>query len=129
MPHLTLEYSASLDGKVDMGALCTALRDAMLATGTFEIGAIRVRALRAEHYAITDLHPDNGFIDMSLRMGAGRPAAERKAAGEAIIAAAKAYLEPLLAYPHFALSLEVREIDPDLSWKLNSMHARLRSKT
>jgi 5-carboxymethyl-2-hydroxymuconate isomerase len=128
MPHLTLEYSANLDGKVDMRALCTRLRDTMLATGTFEIGAIRVRALCAQHYAITDLHPDNGFIDMSLRMGAGRSADERKAAGDAIIATAKAFLAPQLSTAHFALSLEVREIDPTLSWKLNSMHARLRDK-
>jgi 5-carboxymethyl-2-hydroxymuconate isomerase len=34
----------------------------------------------------------------------------------------------LFETPHFALSLEVREIDPALSWKKNSIHLRLRTK-
>ena len=30
--------------------------------------------------------------------------------------------------PHFALSFEIREIDPQLSWKKNAIHLRLRGK-
>ena len=47
MPHCSIEYSANLDGKVDMGGLCNALLQAILSTGLFQIGAVRVRALRA----------------------------------------------------------------------------------
>jgi 5-carboxymethyl-2-hydroxymuconate isomerase len=32
----------------------------------------------------------------------------------------------LFGTPHFALSLEIREIEAALSWKKNSIHARLR---
>ena len=42
-------------------------------------------------------------------------------------AAAEGALAPLFGSPHFALSLEIREIDPELSWKRNAMHARLRA--
>ncbi|MBI4046145.1 MAG: 5-carboxymethyl-2-hydroxymuconate isomerase, partial [Devosia nanyangense] len=38
------------------------------------------------------------------------------------------YLAPLFDTPHFALSLEIREIHPDLSWKKNAIHPRLRGK-
>ena len=38
------------------------------------------------------------------------------------------YLAPLFETPHFALSLEIREIDPALSWKKNAIHPRLRGK-
>lgn len=126
MPHVTIEYSANLDAKTDIAELCRALHGAMLGSGVFEIGAVRVRALRADHYAVTDLDPRNGFVDVSVRIGAGRSLADRTAVGEAVNAAAKAVLAPLLAEPHFALSVELREIDPDLSWKTNAMHARLR---
>ncbi len=126
MPHFTIEYSANLDGQVDMTALCRAIKVAALDTGVFEVGAVRVRALRAEAYAIADDLPENGFIDVSLRMGAGRDADARKRIGEAVMAAMEAFLAPLFETPHFALSFEIREIDPALSWKRNAIHPRLR---
>ncbi|APH70265.1 5-carboxymethyl-2-hydroxymuconate Delta-isomerase [Aquibium oceanicum] len=126
MPHFTMEYSANLDGKVDVGGLCQVIHGKMLETGLFEEGAIRVRAIRCEAYAIADKLPQNAFIDMSLRIGVGRSEAEKKGAGDGIFEAATTYLNDLLAEPYFALSLEIREIDRDLSWKRNSMHSRLR---
>jgi len=127
MPHVTIEYSANLDGHMDVGALCSRVRATMLATGLFETGAVRIRALRCEHYAIADELPGNAFLDMSLRIGAGRSAEDKKRAGEAIFAAVSQELAPLFETPHFALSLEIREIDPDLSWKKNAIHPRLRA--
>ena len=128
MPHCTLEYSANLDGKADISALCRDISAAILGTGLFEKGAVRVRALRCDHYAIADQLPDNAFIDMSFRIGVGRSAEDKRRAGEAIFAAARARLAPLFATPHFALSLEVREIDAELSWKQNAIHPRLRGQ-
>jgi 5-carboxymethyl-2-hydroxymuconate isomerase len=128
MPHLTVEYSANLESRTDLDALCDSLLDAVLATGLFEVGAVRVRALRADHFAIADRHPENGFIDLSFRIGAGRSPEDRKRAGEAVFAAASAALAPLFETPHFALSLEIREIDAELSWRKNAIHPRLRGK-
>ena len=126
MPHFTVEYSANLEGRVDFGALCSDIRGAILGTGLFEIGAVRVRTLRSDHYAIADELPENAFIDMSFRIGTGRSAEDKKQAGDAIFAAVSARLAPLFETPHFALSLEIREIDPELSWKKNAIHPRLR---
>ena len=64
MPHFTIEYSANLDGVVDMAALCEIVRRAAIQTGIFPPGGIRVRAVRCEHYAIADAKPDNAFLDM-----------------------------------------------------------------
>jgi 5-carboxymethyl-2-hydroxymuconate isomerase len=128
MPHLTLEYSANLDGRADMAGLCGALLKTLLATGLFEQGAPRVRAVRCDAYAIADELAENSFIDASLRIGAGRSADDKKRAGDALFAEMSAFLAPLFEAPHFALSLEVREIDPALSWKKNAIHPRLRGK-
>ncbi|MBX4994551.1 5-carboxymethyl-2-hydroxymuconate isomerase [Rhizobium binae] len=126
MPHLTIEYSANLEGRADIGELCRTLLKTVLETGLFEIGAVRVRALRADHYAIADELPENGFVDLNFRIGKGRTAEEKKRTGEAIFAAAIDVLGPLFETPHFALSLEIREIDAELSWKKNAIHPRLR---
>lgn len=128
MPHLTLEYSANLDGRIDLEGLCGALNEEIAALPFFEVGAIRVRAIRCESYAVADRGPLEAFIDMQFRIGTGRSQAEKKAAGDALFAAASRHAAALLAEPHFALSLEIREIDPDLSWRKNTMHSRLRKR-
>ena len=126
MPHFSIEYSANLDERVDMQALCALISRTVLETGLFEVGAVRVRAFRAEAYSIADALSENGFIDMSFRIGQGRTDEEKRRTGEAIFKAVGDYLAPLFDTPHFALSLEIREIDPDLSWKKNAIHPRLR---
>jgi 5-carboxymethyl-2-hydroxymuconate isomerase len=128
MPHLTIEYSANLEGQSDLGALCHGLRDVMLASGLFEIGAVRVRARPCPHYAIADMLPENAFADLILRIGTGRSEEEKKAVGQALMRTAEAHFAPLLAHPHFALTLEVQEISPTFSWRTNAIHPRLRTK-
>jgi 5-carboxymethyl-2-hydroxymuconate isomerase len=126
MPHFTIEYSANLEGGVDMQAFCEEILRAALATGIFETGAVRVRAIRCDHFAIADKHPQNSFIDVSLRIGAGRDLATRKRVGEELFAAMSAFLATLVASQHFALSFEIRDLNPELSYKRNSIHERLR---
>ena len=126
MPHFTMEYSANLDASVDLAGLCQAVHGTILSTGLFELGAVRVRAIRCEAYAVADLLPENGFIDMSFRIGKGRSAEEKRQTGEAIFATVTQFLAPLFETPHFALTLEIREIDAELSWKKNAIHPRLR---
>ncbi|TPN29657.1 5-carboxymethyl-2-hydroxymuconate Delta-isomerase [Mesorhizobium sp. B2-3-3] len=128
MPHFSIEYSANLDAKVDMDELCALVLRTVLDTGLFETGAVRVRAFRATAYAIADGLPENAFLDMSFRIGTGRSGEDKKRTGEAVFAAVSGYLGKLFETPHFALSLEIREIDPVLSWKKNAIHPRLRGK-
>lgn len=126
MPHFTLEYSANLDGVVDMTELCREVLKTALASGVFETGAVRVRAIRCDAYAIADGKPENSFVDVSLRMAVGRDLAVRKRLGDQVFEAMTQFLALRFPAQHFALSFEIREIDPQLSWKKNSIHERLR---
>lgn len=126
MPHLVIQHSGNLGPDCDLSELCRMLRDVLAGQGPFELGGIRVRAVRCDHYAVADGAAENAFADLELRIGKGRSMGEKKAAGEAIMATASAFFAKHLASPHFALSLEIREIDAELSWKKNSIHARLR---
>jgi 5-carboxymethyl-2-hydroxymuconate isomerase len=127
MPHLTIQYSSNLDLRADTQALCDNLRAVMAQSGIFPLGGIRVRAFAAQASSIADGHPDNAFADMILRMGAGRSDSDRHRAGEAIFAAAQSFLATEFEQPHFALSLEIVEIDAGMSWKENSIHPRLKA--
>ena len=126
MPHFTIEYSANLDPLVDMQGLCKEVLKTALASGVFETGAVRVRAIRCNDYAIADEQPENSFVDMSLRLAAGRDSATKKKLGDAVFEAMTRYLSPQFETKNFALSFEIREIDPALSWKKNAIHERLR---
>ena len=125
MPHFSIEYSANLDDDLDMTAFCDCLRRAGIETGVFPLAGIRVRALRCDSYSIADGDPHHGFIDISVRLGRGRSDEVKKSATEHIFAAARGFLAPVLEKRPIGLSLEMREIDPDLSPKHNTIRDHL----
>ncbi|VIO71030.1 5-carboxymethyl-2-hydroxymuconate Delta-isomerase [Bradyrhizobium ivorense] len=129
MPHFTLEYSANLDGLVDMGKTVEVVRKAAVETGIFPLGGIRVRAIRCEYYAIADGRSNYGFLDMVLRLGEGRDLATRKKAGEHIFKALSAHLDPVFANSKFALSFDMQINDKETSWKRNNIHDALKVET
>ena len=128
MPHFTIEYSANLDARVDMGAVVELVRKAAVETGIVPLGGIRVRTVRCEHYAIADGNPNLGFLDMVLRLGEGRDLATRKKAGEHIFKALSAYLDPVFKEMKFALSFDMQINDKETSWKRNNIHETLKGE-
>lgn len=127
MPHFSFEYSRNLADRLDIQGLCDATHAAALETGMFEIGGIRVRATACDHYAIADRMTDNAFLHLTVRIGAGRSPVDVRQAGEAVFGAVASCCAALFDTPHFALSMELKEIDAELNWKRNSIHARLRT--
>ncbi|TMV89984.1 5-carboxymethyl-2-hydroxymuconate isomerase [Thioclava sp. BHET1] len=129
MPHLTLEYSPGLAARADIPALCRVLHSAICEAGIFPLGGIRVRAYCADHAIVGDGLPENDFAALGFAVASGRSPEALRAAGDLIFTAATRALAEPLATPHFTLSFEIREINPDLSWKQNSIHARLAGQT
>jgi 5-carboxymethyl-2-hydroxymuconate isomerase len=128
MPHFSIEYSASLDGRVDIGAACEVVRKAAVESGIFPLGGIRVRAIRCEHFAIADGRAGLSFMAMLLRLGEGRELAARQKAGAHIFKALSDHLAPLFADQTFALSFDMQINDKDMSWKRNGIHDLLTSE-
>ena len=126
MPHFTLEYSANLDARIDMGKVVEVVRNSAVETGIFPLGGIRVRAIACEHYAIADGNPELGFIAMVLRLGEGRDLKTRQKAGEHVFNALSSFLDPVFAKSKFALSFEMQINDKDMSWKRNNIHEALK---
>ena len=125
MPHISLDYSANLEPEVDIAALCDLLRRAAIETGAFPLAGVRVRAFAASHISIADGNPAHGYIDISVRLRAGRSLPVRQAATAHIFEAARAVLAPVMARRSLALSLEMRDIDPALSPKTGSIRDHL----
>lgn len=128
MPHLVVEYSANLEDTVDIPGLVRIVHEAALETGLFPPGGARTRAARRDIYRIADGHPDNAFVHLSARIGAGRTPEARRAAGERIFAALCAALADTFEARPLGISFEMSEIDPDLSFKHNNLHAVLEQR-
>jgi 5-carboxymethyl-2-hydroxymuconate isomerase len=122
MPHLVILYSANLEARTDISALCRGLADAMLAqrdeagAPVFPPGGTRVLAYPAPHFAISDggaagraagSNGVYGFAYLNLRMGRGRSEAVHQRVGQALSAVAKAHFEPLIASMHVGVTLQV----------------------
>lgn len=126
MPHFSIEYSANLEPDVDMAALCDLLRQTAIKTGVFPMAGVRVRAIAVDHYAIADGDRAHGFLDLSVRLRAGRELDVRKAATAEIFSALEAFLAPVMEKRPIAVSMEMRNIDPELSPKTGSIRRFLK---
>lgn len=125
MPHFIVEYSGNLEDALDIGALCEVIRATAAGIDTFPMPGIRVRAFSADHWAIADGDPKHGFIDISIRLRAGRAPEVKQAAAAEVFEAVRVFLSPVMAQRSLALSLEMRDIDPDLSPKTGSIRDHL----
>ena len=128
MAHIVIEYSAGLRDRLELPALLSAVHQAALETGVFPIGGLRTRAYEAQHYVIADGHPDNAFVHLSLKVGHGRDVDTRKRACEMIFEAACRQLVPIYEARPLAISLEMQEIDPVLTFKKNNLHEQVKKR-
>ena len=125
MPHFHIEYSANLEEVIDIAALCEHLRGTAAGIETFPMAGIRVRAIRVDHFAMADGNPVHGFIDLSVRLRAGREQAVKEDAIARVFAALKDFVAPAMAQRSIALSAEMRDIDPALSPKYGNIRDHL----
>lgn len=125
MPHLTVDYSANMETRMDMAEFCDVMRRAAIETGVLPLPGVRVRAIRADYVSIADGSPEHGYIDISVRLRSGRDLDTRKAATQLLFETAEAFLAPVLAKHSVALSMEMRDIDPELSPKCGTIRDHL----
>ena len=126
MAHVRVEWTANLDGDLDIRTLLALIAADMRerADGVFPVGGIRVRSIRLTDYVIADgTGPNDAFINLDVKMGVGRPAAFRQAYFDGLFARICAFLGDLFDRRPLALSLYVDEAE---GWKHNTIHARLK---
>ncbi|MCJ2185857.1 5-carboxymethyl-2-hydroxymuconate Delta-isomerase [Novosphingobium beihaiensis] len=126
MAHVTIEWTANLEGEFDLRALMELVAEDMRerADGVFPVGGIRVRAYRADEYVIADnAGPDDAFVNLDVKMGAGRSAEFRQRYFDALFERVSAFFGDLFERRPLALSMYVEEAS---GWKKNSIHQRLK---
>jgi 5-carboxymethyl-2-hydroxymuconate isomerase len=124
MPHIVIECSGNLRERCDLEAVVERVHSAALGVGIFPIGGTRTRLIEypAGSYCVADGDPGNAFLAIVARIARGRDLATRQGAGQAIFDAACEAVAETYATSPLAISLEVQEIDPDVSFKQNNLH-------
>ena len=129
MPHQIIEYSANLDADMKIDELVAALHATAADIDALPVGGLRTRAVRRDHFKIADGHPDNTFINVTLRVAQGRTLEIRQDAGERLFAALCDFIAPIFDRRPMALSCEIQEISPETRWKQSNIRDYLARRT
>lgn len=128
MPHFILEYSANLKDDLDLDGLFNALHETAMETGVFPLGGIRFRAVRCDDYLIADADPDNAFVHITAKIGRRRDPDVREEVAEKIFNTLVDYLDALYRVRPLAVSFELTELTPGLSFRKNNIHEKIKRK-
>jgi 5-carboxymethyl-2-hydroxymuconate isomerase len=113
MPHVVIHYTPNV--AADMDALCRELAAVLIeqkddnGTALFPVGGTRVLAYPAAHYAVADGKQDYGFVYINARIAAGRSAAAKARAGDAMLAKVKARFASLFEKKLIGITLQIDE--------------------
>ncbi|HEY0275794.1 MAG TPA: hypothetical protein VGC31_06960 [Paenirhodobacter sp.] len=122
MPHCIIEYSDNLEaeGRFDdlMQKIAVHFRSESAA---FPEAGVRIRTLPVHQYLIADGNPDHAFVNVTCRIGAGRPLELRKAFFGKAYEIVVAHFAEVSARRGLGITFYVDQADPDGSWKTNSI--------
>lgn len=125
MPHFIVEYSANLEEEINFDDLFKKVHETLGQSGVFPLGGIRSRAIRMDHYRIADGQHDYAFVHMLLKVGSGRSLEIRKEETDKLFTMIEGFFEPIHEKRLLAITFEMQEIDPVLTYKKNNIHAFL----
>ena len=117
MPHQIIEYSSNLESDIDFHELVRVMHETAVTIDALPTGGIRTRAARRDNVLVADSHPDNGFINVTLRIAEGRTRDVRKATGETLFGTLRDFVADVFQRRPMSLSLEIQEIEPEMRWK------------
>ncbi|WP_332684053.1 5-carboxymethyl-2-hydroxymuconate Delta-isomerase [Bosea sp. (in: a-proteobacteria)] len=120
MPHITLEFSQGADQVVDVPAIVDAVHRTALESGVFPVGGVRTFARISPCSRVFDGAPENGFLQISVRIAPGRSLEVRQKLARDLLAAAEAQAGGLFARGPAGIQLEITEFDPQMSVRRNT---------
>jgi 5-carboxymethyl-2-hydroxymuconate isomerase len=127
MAHAIVEWTDNLRGQFDLRALLRLIATEMRAAdGVFPWGGIRVRAIELTDYVIADDSGEDAFINITIKIGAGRSADVKQAFFSGLFVKLRASLSALFDTRFIALSMYVEEADESSSFKSNNIHRRFK---
>jgi 5-carboxymethyl-2-hydroxymuconate isomerase len=129
MPHIFVEWTDNLEAEgFEIRPLLQLINRTMRdSDGVFPVGGIRVRGIRVTDYVIADDAGDYAFINVTVKIGAGRPADFKKAFFNKLFEVIKAHVADIYDRRALALSMYIEEGEEAAGFKHNNIHLRLKA--
>jgi 5-carboxymethyl-2-hydroxymuconate isomerase len=127
MPHVIVEYTANLIPEADIPGMLRMIaeRCAKDSGGVLPLAGIRVRAISLVDYVIADGNAEYAFVNITVKLGAGRDPDFKKSFFGALFEHVQAYLAPVSAARPLAISMYLEEIDEEGAFRANGVRAAL----
>ncbi|WP_086981986.1 5-carboxymethyl-2-hydroxymuconate Delta-isomerase [Vibrio aphrogenes] len=106
MPNVVMEYSNSIEERINTQALLEDLHQVTIQSGLFEIQDVKSRTLRTHHWLVGDLDNEVDFIHITVELLDGRTDEQKLALAQSLMAT-------LQAKASFVASLTVNIRDMD----------------
>ncbi len=113
MPNLVLEYSNSVEERVNVQGLLEDLHKAALDSELFELASVKSRALRYHHWLIGEEGDSLDFIHVNFELLAGRTPEQKRALSRDLMAV----LQEQASHIH-SLTVNIRDMDVDCFCKV-----------
>lgn len=123
MPHFILEYSSNLDKDLDVSSLFEKLHKTTIDLSEFPTSGIRSRARRCEEYRIAEGNPENAFVHLTMKIGAGRSITVKKTVADRIFDTLTAFLQQIYDNRSLSIGFELIELHPELTYKKNNIES------
>lgn len=104
MPHVIIEFTHGLASETQVESMLDALHTAIAATGLFDTGHIRLRALPLHHYRCGGAK--HHFLHTQLRIHTGRTTEQKRQLSSAVLAALRAQ-----GWPAEVITVEIVEME------------------
>lgn len=125
MPHQIIEYSENLESMMDIQVLIDGMHKAAADTEGLPLAGLRTRVAVRNRYEIAAQSPANAFVHLILKLGYGRTEEVKQGFGDRLFPILCALLEPVSALHPLAISFEIQEIHPKLTWKQSNLREHM----
>lgn len=120
MPNLVLEYSNSVEERVNVQGLLEDLHKAALESGLFELASVKSRTLRCHNWLIGEAGDSLDFIHINFDLLSGRTPEQKRELSRALMAV----LQEQASHVH-SLTVNIRDMDVDSFQKSGELNIRL----
>ncbi len=115
MPHLIMEYSNSVEERLNVSGLLEDLHQVVIDSGLFEIDSVKSRAQRYHHWLVGEAADSVDFIHLRFELLSGRTAEQKQGLAKNLIAVMSQSAGQIES-----LTVDIRDMDKDAFQRISS---------
>ena len=108
MPNLVVEYSSSVDERVNTQGLLEDLHQVLIESGLFEVDSIKSRAQRYHSWLIGEKEDSEDFIHLNFEMLSGRDEEQKRELGRELMSILEEQASTV-----YSLTINIRDMDKE----------------